>query len=320
MRRLLLPGLLLFFALAVVAAAPRRHEVDGLSMAPALRPGDIVSSGWLPQAGGLFKPRRFDRWLLAAPDGTSILKRIVGLPGETVRVVDGDLVINEKPLLTPPPILAEVASAVAACDSSPGHWQRAFTHQPVYDDADFAPDESRRLLPVRDIGLAAVIDATSHAPLTAALRVGSRAIRWSLPTGRFALVAGRLDGHLVAVAWSLAGSSATAGRSPLPPHPPKAWQIVEPWLPARHGDSTVPLGLSLMTDGRSLDPAATDRCLERCIVWRDVFHRVPPDGTASWQVGPGAVFVLGDFPSGSRDSRHWGPLPTTTLQHRLLPQ
>ena len=318
MRRLLLPGLILFFALAVVAA-PRRHEVDGLSMAPALRPGDIVSSGWLPQAGGLFNPRRFDRWLLTAPDGTPIIKRIIGLPGETVRVVDGDLVINEKPVLTPPPILAEVASAVAACDSSPGHWQRAFAHQPVYDDADFAPDESRRLLPVRDIGLVTVIDTTSHAPLIATLRVGSRAIRWSLPTGRFALVAGRLDGHLVAVAWSLGNSPATTGCSTLPAHPPEAWQIAEPWMESDRSDSTVPLGLSLMTDGDALDPAATDRCLERCVVWRDMLHRLPPDGTASWRVGSGAVFVLGDFPSASRDSRHWGPLPTTTLRHRLLP-
>jgi type IV secretory pathway protease TraF len=319
MRRLLLPGLILFFAFAVVAA-PRRHEVDGLSMAPALQPGDVVSSGWLPQADRLRAPRRFDRWLLATPDGTPILKRIVGLPGETVDIVGGDLMVDDKAVLTPPPLLAEVASVVATCDSSPGHWQRAFTHQPAYDDAVFAPDESRRLLPVHDIGLVAVIDATSHAPLTAALRVGSRAIRWSLPAGRFALVAGRLDGHLVAVAWSLGNSPATTGRSALPSHPPEAWQIAEPWTESDRSDSTVPLGLSLMTDGRSLDPAATDRCLERCIVWRDVFHRVPPDGTASWRVGPGEVFVLGDFSSGSRDSRHWGPLPTTTLRHRLLPR
>lgn len=318
MRRLLLPGLILLFALAVVAA-PRRHEVDGLSMAPALRPGDVVSSGWLPQADRLIPPRRFERWLLAAPDGTPIVKRIVGLSGETVGIVGGDVVIDDKAVLTPPPLLAEVASVAAACDSSPGTWQRIFAHEPVYDDADFAPDESRRLLPVSDIGLAAVIDATSHAPLTAALRVGSRAVRWLLPAGRFGLVAGRLDGHLVAAAWDLASSPSTTGRSPLPPHPPAAWPIVEPWAESDRRDSTVPLGLSLMTDGRSLDPGATARCLERCVVWRDMLHRLPPNSTASWKIGPGEVFVLGDFPSGSRDSRHWGPLPITSLQHRLLP-
>jgi signal peptidase I len=88
--------LLAGLVIAIVAlAAPRRHEVVGLSMAPALRPGDIVSSGWLPQADRLTRPRRFDRWLLAGPDATPIIKRIIGLPGETVQIVDGDLVIDD---------------------------------------------------------------------------------------------------------------------------------------------------------------------------------------------------------------------------------
>ena len=102
--------------LLAVVAMQRRHEVDGLSMAPALRPGDVVSSGWLPQADRLFSPRRFDRWLLTAPDGTPIIKRIIGLPGETVRLVNGNLVINEQPVLTPPHVLAEIASPVVNCE------------------------------------------------------------------------------------------------------------------------------------------------------------------------------------------------------------
>ena len=303
--------------LALVAlATPRRHEVDGLSMAPALRPGDVVSSGWLPQADRLFSPRRFDRWLLTAPDGTPIIKRIIGLPGETVRLVNGNLVINEQPVLTPPHVLAEIASPVVNCESIPGLWQRSFTSTPVYDDADFAPEESRRLLPVHDIGLAAVIDARRSVPLSAAIRVGGRAIRWRLPAGRFAVVAGLLDGHLVAAVWRLGTLSTTVGRSALPPKPPTAWQIVQPWLPTDHGDSSLPLGLHLSGDGQPLDQATADHCIEQCLIWRDVFHRLPPAGTAQWEVGPGEVFVLGDFPSGSRDSRHWGPLPADTLRHR----
>jgi type IV secretory pathway protease TraF len=34
-------------------------------------------------------------------------------------------------------------------------------------------------------------------------------------------------------------------------------------------------------------------------------------------MGSGEVFVVGDFPAGSRDSRHWGPLPTAALRHRI---
>jgi type IV secretory pathway protease TraF len=309
---------LLAIILLTIVAPPRRHEVDGLSMAPALRPGDVVSSGWLPQAGRLIPPRRYERWLLTAPDGTPIIKRIVGLPGETVRIVAGDLTIDAKAVLTPPRILGEMASAVAPCDSSPGVWQRSFTHKRVYDDADFAPEESRRLLPVRDVGLAAVIDAAQDAPLIAAIRVGGRAVRWPLPAGRYALVAGRLDGRLVATAWNLAGSPATAGRSPLPPAPPEAWQIAQPWSETERDDEPLPpLALSLMTDTGPLAAAAANRCIERCLVWRDILHRPPPDGMVSWRLGPDEVFVLGDFPAGSHDSRHWGPLPAAAVHHRV---
>jgi type IV secretory pathway protease TraF len=316
MRRLLLTGLILL-ALAALAS-PRRHEVVGFSMAPDLRPGDIVSPGWLPQADRLTGPQRFDRWLLAGPDATPIIKRIVGLPGETVRIVDGDLMIDDEALLTPPPVLAQVASVVAPCESRPGVWQRSFSCERVYDDADFAPEESRRLFPVRDIGIAVVIDAPQASPVTVAIRVGGRAIRWHLPAGRFAVVAGRLDGHLVATAWTLAGPPAATSRSALPPDPPAAWQIAEPWAELSGDEEPMPvLGLSLADASGPLDAVAVDRHVARCLVWRDVLHRLPPDGRARWEVGPGEVFVVGDFPSGSRDSRHWGPLPTPTLQHRL---
>lgn len=316
MIRLLLVASILLVALAVFTV-PRRHEIDGISMAPALRPGDIVSSGWLPQSDHLVPPRRFERWLLRAPDGTPVIKRVVGLPGETIRISGGDLVIDDSPLLTPPMILAECASAVADCGPVAGHWQRSFSREDIYDDADFAPEESRWLLPVRDVGLAAVINSTQRASITTAIRIGDRAIRWSLPAGRFALVAGRLDGHLVATAWNLAASPASIGRSPLPPHPPEAWQIVTPWVASTGDRDALPLlALSLAADDGPLDATVVDRCVERCLVWRDMLHRPPAEGTASWEISSGEIFVLGDFPSGSRDSRHWGPLPVNSLFHR----
>lgn len=306
-------------ALVAFLARPIRHEVDGLSMAPALRPGDVVSSGWLPQAGRLFRPRRFDRWLFASPEGHPLLKRVVGLPGETVSLRDGDLAIDGAVVLTPPPVLAELASPVAICERGEGPWQRSFVPRVVYDDADFAPEESRRLLAVRDVGLTTVIDTTHVPALTASIRVGPRAVRWRLPAGRFALVAGRLDGHLVAAAWCLGDVPATHGRSALPPAPPAFWQIVEPWpTPSTVDDAAPSVAVSLATESGPLDTAAAERCFERCTAWRDILHRLPPDGTASWHVGPGEVFVLGDFPSASRDSRHWGPLRVRSLLHRAL--
>jgi type IV secretory pathway protease TraF len=37
---------------------------------------------------------------------------------------------------------------------------------------------------------------------------------------------------------------------------------------------------------------------------------------AEWRLGPDEFFVLGDFPSASRDSRHWGPLGRRDCENR----
>jgi type IV secretory pathway protease TraF len=58
---------------------------------------------------------------------------------------------------------------------------------------------------------------------------------------------------------------------------------------------------------------AADAMIERIVVWRDILHRPGADGMVEWRLGPDVFFVLGDFPSGSRDSRHWGPLERSML-------
>jgi len=105
------------FVLGVVAAAacgmPRRHVVDGSSMAPGLLSGDVVTSGWLPVRDRFAGPRRFERWIVTLPDGTPGIKRIAGLPGERVAIVSGDVEIDGKPCVKPPAILAETGMPVA---------------------------------------------------------------------------------------------------------------------------------------------------------------------------------------------------------------
>jgi type IV secretory pathway protease TraF len=296
---------------------PQRYEIDGLSMAPALLPGDVVATPWLPWADRRARLRRFDRWLLTAPDGSSVIKRLVGLPGETVGFVDGDLAIDGALVLTPPRVLAQVASRVTECEQHDGPWQRWFHADTVWDDAVFASDESRRLAACRDIGIAAVVDHDTTGKLEAAIRVGGRAIRWSFTTaGRHAIVAGYLDRRLVAAAWPVPHAAVGWARSALPPHPPQSWSIVEEWTEESAGPPV--LGVSLMRDGVSLTAAECDRRLVSCAVWRDILHLPPATGTTAWRVKPDAVFVLGDFPAGSRDARHWGPLPTAALRARIV--
>lgn len=299
----------------VSLARPCRYEIDGLSMAPSLRSGDIVGSHWLPQADRLFGPRRFERWLLTAPDGTRAVKRVVGLKGETISIVDGDLAIDGQVVLTPPAVLAQLASPIADCTTGSDGWHRDAPDRIPLDDAGFAPDESRRLAPVRDLGLAAVVRPSS--PIMATIRVGGREVRWRFASpGRYALVAGRLDRRLVAVAWRLSGEPPQpTGLTVFPPNAPAAWQVAESW--ADDAVRATPLGLRLTREGDPLDAGQATRMIERCTAWRDVLHRLPASRTDAWHLGPHEVFVLGDFPSVSRDSRHWGPLPAAALGHRV---
>lgn len=310
-------------ALAVAAAAlavPRRHEVAGHSMGPALLPGDVVSSGWLPLLDRRRGPRRFERWIVTLPDGTTGLKRVVGLRGETVGLAAGDLVIDGAPVVKPPALLAEVGAVieVAPPDAAGGTaWTRSAAE--VLDDAPWAPHETGRLLlPVRDVGLAALVRVGPTAARVRA-RVGPVAVTWRLAAGAtHAVVAGRLDGQAVAAAWSVpearAASAPPPTRSCLPPGAPLEWDVVRPWPLADRAEADLlapALALEVPADG----PA--DVGIRRVALWRDVLHRPAADGRDRWVLAATECLVLGDHPSASRDSRHFGPLPVAALRHRV---
>ena len=319
-----------------VFAPPSRYEVDGWSMAPGLRPGDVVTTGWFPSLDRLRQPRRQERWILTSPDGSPAIKRVVGLPGETVSIRDGDLVSGGKTILKPPSVLAEVASSVpeaqivsAGDDAADGLWQRTVSLPVVLDDAAFAPTERRMLLPVRDVGLAAVVRFSESPTDTAAVRVlariGGFVVPWRLKaSGRYAVVAGRLDGHLVGAAWPIADADGQPApiRACLPPLAPVAWDVARPWPDdvTRDADGIPPvLGLGLTSAGSPMSRDEADPMIEQVVAWRDIHHRPAADNVVEWRLGPDAFFVLGDFPSGSRDSRHWGPLGRGDFGHRAQP-
>lgn len=305
-------------------ARPRQFVVEGLSMGPGLLPGDRVASGPWPLLDRWRQPERFERWIVAAPDGTPALKRVVGLPGEVVSLRDGDLAIDGRTILVAPAILAEVATCVATeCDPSAlepavdpidsGTWQWRVAVPEALDDAAFAPRERRVLLPVRDVGLAAIVGLTASPAGTARLsaRIDDRRIVWrSTAPGRYAIVAGRLDGHLVGAAWPLDIGSAPARGCV--PQGPEAWDVAVAWP----GDGP-PQTLAL--DASPLDRDDAARCVERLVLWRDRLLRPAADQIEEWRLRAGEYFLLGDFPSGSRDSRHWGPLDRGAF-HSLIPR
>jgi type IV secretory pathway protease TraF len=313
MLRRALPAVLLAVAAGGWLAMPVRWEVEGLSMAPGLSPGDIAASGWFPFVDRWRVPRRFERWTLVEPGGATAVKRVWALPGEEISIVAGDLVVDGSAVLKPPAVLADVALPVPhAITRRTATWVEIAIDVPVFDDVPFAPDERRLLVPVRDVGVAAGVRATAapgRRPPPIEVRVGDRVARVHLPAaGRFAVVAGRLDGCFVAGAWPVGVRA--AAEAAVPGGAPAAWSLGRPW------SGSAPTATCEVVVGGGAHGGA---CIESVTAWRDTHALPPADGTARWPLGSDECFLLGDFPGGSRDSRHWGPIAVARLRNRVAP-
>ncbi len=73
-------------------------DVSGTAMSPALNPGDRVAVNRLAYL--LTNPKRGDviQFRSAQDAGTVFLRRVIGLPGETVQIREGNVYINQSPL------------------------------------------------------------------------------------------------------------------------------------------------------------------------------------------------------------------------------
>lgn len=316
MLRRALPAVLLLAAIGGWLAVPVRWRVEGLSMAPGLMPDDIAESGWFPGLDRWRAPQRFERWTLVEPDGAMAVKRVWALPGEEIALVDGDLAVDGAVVVKPPAVLAELALPVPhAITRRTATVVEVAIDDPVFDDVPFAPGERRLLAPVRDIGIMAVVDATAlsgRSLQTVEVCVGDRVANVGLVgAGRWVAVAGRLDGWFVAGVWPLGEGSDVADGAVVPRGASAVWSITSPWVAS---GPVVTAAVECVVDEAS-EPLGVR--IERVTVWRDLHALPPADGTARWRLGPGEYLVLGDFPAGSRDSRHWGPLDATRLRHRL---
>jgi signal peptidase I len=92
-------SLVLFLAINAISA---RIRVESISMQPTLYAGDFIIVNKL--AYKLGSPKRGDIVIFHYPPNPDIepyIKRVVGLPGETVRVHDGRVYVNEVPLNEP---------------------------------------------------------------------------------------------------------------------------------------------------------------------------------------------------------------------------
>jgi signal peptidase I len=81
-------------ALIAACASVRIHAVSGWSMCPSLTPGDLLIAIALPEPVLFRLLRRGHMVIWEAPIGALAVKRVIGLPGESLKLVDGHLFVS----------------------------------------------------------------------------------------------------------------------------------------------------------------------------------------------------------------------------------
>jgi signal peptidase I len=91
-------AVVLYFGINAISA---RVRVDGLSMNPTLQNGEYILISRLAYKTG--EPQRGDIIVFSLPTDQKqdLIKRIIGLPGETIKIQDGKVLVNGVPLEEP---------------------------------------------------------------------------------------------------------------------------------------------------------------------------------------------------------------------------
>lgn len=98
-------AVVLYFGINAISA---RVRVDGLSMNPTLQHGEYVLVSRLSYKTG--EPQRGDIIVFSLPTDQKqdLIKRVIGLPGETISIQGGKVMVNglllEEPYIAQPPV------------------------------------------------------------------------------------------------------------------------------------------------------------------------------------------------------------------------
>jgi hypothetical protein len=199
----------------------------------------------------------------------------------------------------------------------------------IYDDASWLMEETRILNSVQDIGISVVLDIQPKEgnSLEIFVKNGQALARVVVKRqGQLAVIAGRLDGQFVIAAWPIPRERQTGEiyddrnkyvRSELP----AVWSArlnVPNKKTLKHTVPSLAVGIkSLSSQGKSLSDEPCIVKAEAVCVWRDIYWLSTPNKT-EWNVPEDHIFVLGDCPAASRDSRQWGCLPCDAIQGTVL--
>lgn len=134
-------AVVLFFAINAVSA---RVRVDGFSMAPTFKDGEYVLVNRLAYQNSM--PERGDIIVFVSPQTSNLdlIKRVIGLPGNTVRILDGVVQVNGQTLNEP---------YIAAAPVYNGEWAVPEGHLFVLGDNrnDSSDSHAWGLLPMENV-------------------------------------------------------------------------------------------------------------------------------------------------------------------------
>ena len=171
------------------------------------------------------------------------------------------------------------------------------------------------------MGLASVLSSTAPADIQLLVCVGPQAASLQLAAGeRIAVVAGRLAGRFVVAGWRIPGTTPFEKcfpSSPLPAPREIDWSLIRDAVPLDSTRQAPRLALGIQQEPTATAAAVS---VEHLSIWRALHLTPPADGQRRWQIPAGRVFLLGDHPAASRDSRHFGPVPTSRLLAPLRDQ
>ncbi len=307
--------------------------VAGSSMVPTLREGDRL---WIDRASLCW--RTLKRWeMVVAPNPANgeelCIKRIVGLPGEQIALLDGDLLFDGAVVVKSSEdqrslrqlVHRESLDEATRWHLQAGVWQ--YQHpdlKPITDDIAYNVGLTRKLNLVDEFLLVVELRVQGEGVLCLGLDDGTTAVQLELrlPGGEISesrnereCFAGeiserslqRLRRKEVQLEFSNFDQQlllAIDGQI----------ELCRPWPKTKEAGTARPV---------SIGARGLDLWLGELALYRDIYYSshavgtIPPQA-ASWQLGPDEFFLLGDNPPVSLDSRLWGPVPGRLLLGKPL--
>ncbi|QEG34841.1 Signal peptidase I V [Bythopirellula goksoeyrii] len=297
-------------------------------------------------------PERWEPVVFASPmeEGGLVVKRVVGLPGETIQLRDGELWTNgrlaKKPLATQRTLRSLVHKETAAanrwrgsgwtwrnnswnCESETDWQWLSYEHpgkKPITDDSAHNAGLTRRLFEVRDLCLSMRLQTTGNGDFAIRMNADEKVLEIKLNPS-----AGTLE--------YLAGEKILS-RKELSTEALRNLQNREVQLELSFCDQQLLVAIEgrvefiqeKVAEVEFHDPrplfsvGARNLSVTLCDlqVYRDIYYasREESQGFKEPMVpvtlGERDIFVLGDNVPISLDSRHWGPLPLRFLVGRPL--